>query len=122
MKRQANIEIFVRDCPVSELLAWAATRIGPLGEPQVGDELHIYPSAVGPVVVTEGMADGTFTSLCFNSARTPWVTDVDCARQAARDLGRVVRCDPGEHFPQVDPLSSVFLEIADGRETLLPWP
>ena len=119
MKSQSNIEIYIRDCPMDRLLAWLESVVGPLRPTVDTDGIVVYATAVGPVIITPAVADGTFVGVCFNSPNTPWDTDVDCARQASRELQCVVRCDPGEHFPDVDPLSDVFLEIADGAEKLV---
>ncbi|KAB2910767.1 MAG: hypothetical protein F9K29_24140 [Hyphomicrobiaceae bacterium] len=72
-----------------------------------------------PVMTTHGVADGTFTSIFFGSPRTPWRNDVDCARQAARELQCEVRCDPVAVRPLAGP--GEFLRIVDGREEFVNW-
>lgn len=121
MERQTNIEIFLRDTTLPRLLAWAEARVGPLEWAQEAGASTVYPAACGPVVVTPSMEDGPFIGIWFNSASTPWDTDVDCARDAARELGCTVRCDPGRHYPEIAPQSSVFMEILGDHEQLICW-
>ncbi len=121
MQRQQDIEIYARDCTVEELVAWSKSKLGGLGRPEALAGSTLYESPRGPLTVTKGMGDGTFVSLWFNSSRTPWATDVDCAREAARELRCTVRCDPGQHYPDVAPQSAIFLEVVGEREHLVNW-
>jgi hypothetical protein len=122
LERRPEIEIYVRDCSTERLLAWLESVMSPLAPARDGGEATIYPSRIGPVVVTPGIEDGPFVSVWFNSPISPWATDVDCARQAAKELGCVVRCCPGQHFPEVPWWASdKFLEIAGGVEQIMAW-
>jgi hypothetical protein len=120
MKRLNDIEIFIRNCPNDRLLTWIETAIGSLGPPEDAGDAQVYPSLIGAVIVTP-VEDGTFTGVWFNISHSPWLTDVDCARQATRELMCVVRCDPGQHFPEVHPASDVFLEVDGDVENLVSW-
>lgn len=123
MKRQPEIEVYLRDCPTERLVAWLRAVIGPLEDPVEAGAAIVYPSAIGAVVVTPCIEDGPFVGVWFNTNRSPWTTDVDCARQAARELVCTVRCDPGQHYPDVPGwVSDVFLEISGGVEKLVEWP
>jgi hypothetical protein len=121
MDKQREIEIYVRDCTVADLLAWAGSRLGNLAGPDAAGDATVYESPCGPLIVTPAIEDGPFISLWFNTPRTPWRTDVDCARDAARALRCTVRCDPGQQYPEVPPQSSIFLEIVGEREELVTW-
>ena len=123
MERQPEIEVYLRDCPTERLVAWLRAVIGPLEDPVEAGAAIVYPSAIGAVVVTPCIEDGPFVGVWFNTNRSPWTTDVDCARQAARELVCTVRCDPGQHFPEVPRwVSDVFLEISGVVEKLVEWP
>jgi hypothetical protein len=123
MKRLPNLEIFVAGCLLEHIENWLAAVVGPLlesAEP-IGTGM-LLTSAVGPIILTPDIGKDSFTSIYFTTPDLPWPTDVDCARQAARELGVTVRCDPGEHFPEVDPLSDLFLEISSaGEERIILW-
>lgn len=122
MERQPEIEFYVRDCPSDRLLAWLESVVGRVAPVEAAGAATIYSSRIGPVVVTFRIEGGPFVGVWFNSPDTPWATDVDCGRQAARELGCVVRCCPGEHFPEVPWWASdKFLEIACGVEQMITW-
>jgi hypothetical protein len=121
VERQLVIEIYVRHCPKEQLIAWIESAIGPLGQSEHAGEAAVYPSLLGPVIITPGIEGGPFVSIWFNTSHSPWATDVDCGRQAAREMGCPVRCSPGQNFPEVHPASPVFLEIESGAERLVIW-
>jgi hypothetical protein len=123
MVNQSTIEIYVRDCPSERLLGWVTSVLSQTLLVCREERLTVYRSQVHgndiPVVTTDGVADGTFTSIFFNSPHTPWRNDVDCARQAARELQCEVRCDPVAVRPLAGP--GEFLRIVDGREEYIVW-
>lgn len=119
MERQKEIEIYIRGCPDRRLLAWIESRIGHLDQPESAGDARVYASRIGPVIVTA--IGGAFTGVWFNTANSPWATDIDCAREAARYLMCVVRCDPGRHFNDVPERSDTFLEIEGDVERLVDW-
>lgn len=120
MKRQPEIEFYIRDCSPERLLAWLESVVGPLAPAEAAGAATVYPSRIGPVVVTPGIEAGPFVGVWFNSPDTPWATDADRARQVAKELGCVVRCCPGQHFPEVPWWASdKFLEIAGGVEQIV---
>src|SRR5207248_4042795 len=94
LKRQSDIEVYVRDCPMERLGAWLQSVFGPLEAPVEAGDAVVYTGSTGPVVVTPGIEGGPFVGVWFNTPLSPWATDVDCARQAARELGCTVRCCP----------------------------
>ncbi|MEN9842914.1 MAG: hypothetical protein RLZZ612_743 [Pseudomonadota bacterium] len=89
MSSDADIEIFVAStCAMSTLLAWITAMVGTLGPPlHGGGQVHIYWSSSGPVVVTAGVEEGRYTSVWFHTDTSPWATPLECALQAAQDLG-----------------------------------
>ena len=122
MERQPEIEVYLRDCPMERLVAWLRSAIGTLEAPEEAGAAVVYASAIGPVVVTPGIEGGPFLGVWFNTPHSPWATDVDCARQVAKELGCTVRCCPGQHFPEVPWWASdQFLEIAGGVEQIVTW-
>ena len=121
MQRQPEIEVYLCDCTEERLVAWLESVVGPLGEPEDAGASIVYSSTIGPVVVTPGIEGGPFVGVWFNTSHTPWTTDVDCARQAARELACTVRCCPGQYFPEVPRLSDIFLEISGDAEELIEW-
>lgn len=122
MERQPEIEIYLRDCPSERLLSWLDSKIGQLGQAEEAGAAAIYQTTSGAIVVTPNVEDGPFVGVWFNLPDTPWRSDVECARQAARELGCVVRCCPGREFPAVPAWAQdVFLEIAEATERPVNW-
>lgn len=123
MVDQNTIEIYVRHCPNERLREWLTSVLGQMLLVCQEEGLIIYRCQVRetefPVATTCGVADGTFTSIFFNSPHAPWCNDVDCARQAARELQCEVRCDPVAVCPLAGP--GEFLRIVDGREDYINW-
>lgn len=72
---------------------------------------------IGPIVISP-IEDG-FTSIWFNTSKSPWPIDVECARLAARELMRVVRCDPGQYSVNVRLQGNVLLETDGNDESLV---
>jgi hypothetical protein len=120
LDRQPGIEIYLRDCPLERLAEWLRTAVGPLEEAIPMGDAVVYPSTIGPVVVTPDVGE-SLVSVWFNTPRSPWNTDAECARQAADELKCTVRCDPGPHFAEVPPAPTIFLEISGGNERLTEW-
>ena len=119
MKREKELAIHV-SCPLEQLIAWLNVLVGPLEVSARVAETIFYQSSIGPVVVI-CVEDHAFIDVCFRTRNSPWVTSVDLGRQAARELGCAVRCEPGHYYPEVDPLSNVWLEIGGDQERLISW-
>ena len=117
--KQSDVEVYLRDCSLEAVVAWVKSHLGPLDGPIEADKTIVFYPRIGSVVITPNIEGGPFLSLWFNTVARPWATDVDCARVASRELSCVVRCDPGESFPNVPRLSSVLLEISNGSERLV---
>lgn len=117
--RQPNIEIFVK-CELRRLLDWLGAIASPVTFSEKAGDALFYETRFGTVVVTPEIENGPFISAYFPNG-TPWDTDVDCARQAATELGCCVRCDPGQAFPSIHLASDTFLEMEGGDEGLVEW-
>lgn len=120
-ERQCEIEIFVLKPSGARLLEWLAETVGPAGSPLDGGDSAIYPTLAGLLVVTPAVGGTDFTSLWFNTPRTPWATDLECARAAARALRCVVRCAPPQEPGAPRAQSDLFVEIDGEVERLVEW-
>ena len=121
MTRQPDIEIYVSDIGHDRLVTWVESRLGAMSPLDRFADVTVYESTCGVVVITPGIEGGPFTSVWFTSPDAPWASDVDCARAAAADLECVVRCEPGEAFPEVSPFADVFFESNGQSESLVLW-
>lgn len=96
--RQPDIEIYLRDDHVDELIQWLGHDIGqlslksPVGLTQRG-VLSISAASIPLMIVRK--AAGKWASVWFESDQTPWETDRDCARAVHSALCREIRCSVG---------------------------
>jgi len=124
MHRYPDIEIYLAQADTERISDWldAVMQAPPLtasGKLKWRTEGQREGAAV-PVLLVAKAADG-FASLWFDSAATPWPTDIDCARAAAEALGCEVRCSLGGWQPGDDP--DRFLQVTpDGNEQPIDWP
>ena len=121
MKRQPDIEIYLKDCPMDKLIVWLTSLFGNLEPPVEAGNSTVFHSAIGPVIITAQLEDGEFFSVWFNTPNSPWATDMECARQASYDLKCLVRCCSGQYFSEVPAESDIFLEIEKEVESLTVW-
>lgn len=115
--QQRSIEIYALKPDASGLIAWIVGAVGEVQLVEEADGISIYRSSTGvAVTVTPGIEDGPFTSIMFAGGEAPWPTDANCARDAARTLGTVVRC-----VAKPDDESDEWLQIESGREGVVAW-
>ncbi|HET7077189.1 MAG TPA: hypothetical protein VFM49_07015 [Chloroflexia bacterium] len=124
-RSQQGIEIYVRDCSLDRIQDWIQTVLGAITPVDQVNEMSMriheayHAGQPIPIVITSGVADGSFTSVWFNALDMPWATDAACARQAARALGCEVRCNPG--LLGSSPYSDECLRIVGDREEVVVW-
>lgn len=122
MKRQKDIEIYLKNCSNKQIIDWIKSILGLLKEPEDSGVGILCSTPIGLAIITSEIDDNkSITGVWFNTPQSPWPTDVDCGRQAAQELGCIVFCDPGEHYPEVDPVSYTFLKIDRNNEQLVSW-
>ena len=114
------LHTYVRDAPVDDIVRWLESVIGPLGAPVQAGIVTVYPRTGGNVCVTPGIEDGPFTQFYLPDGLSFWESDVACARECARRLGVVVRCDPPPELPGSDE-GSPYLEIGPDGERVGQW-
>lgn len=95
--RQPDIEIYLREDHVKDLLAWLPEAMGPivLDEPKGNSRQGLIESQPAVPLMIVRKAAGKWTSIWFDSEATPWATDIDCARAVHQALGHEVRCSVG---------------------------
>ena len=109
----AEIEIIIQDGVLEQITNWLETVVGPIGSPTDAEFFWVYNTRLGTVLVQPNMdmGDRRGVAVWFRSAELPWPSCAACARQAAREMACVVCCDPGEDYPEVNPLAPLFLEV-----------
>jgi hypothetical protein len=93
--------------------------LGPLSADEIDPHQSVYARDGLKIVVNSNIQDG-FTSVWVLGANC-WKSNAEFARFLARTLRCRVRCDPGDAYPQVSPYADAFLEISDGRESIVAW-
>lgn len=119
---QNDIEIYVKKRGTGPIVDWLTDALGSkpdtLTTPSKGATKLQIPTEKGmlPVMLVQ---QGQWTSVWFNSAHTPWPTDLACAQSAATALQTAVRCSDGGWQEGDDP--DQFLEVTDGTVSTVIW-
>lgn len=91
---QPDIEIYLKDSSHEQVHQWLCGLFQQCSDWQAKGRLYRCMCDDIPVV-WYNRAVGSWHSLLFDSAQTPWATDLDCAQAAHLALGVEVRCAPG---------------------------
>ncbi|AEF55670.1 hypothetical protein [Marinomonas posidonica] len=94
---QTDIEIYLLSCPTDKIISWLEGEFNVIEKKQptaVCTKLTFeYQQADIKVTILEQAAGKRFTSVWFDSDKTPWEDDMACARQAFSSLNCEVRCN-----------------------------
>ena len=116
---QNEVEVFVKADDIDAVVSTLSMIIGALvidSSSEAG--LRIYRFQDTSAVLAE--SKGGFLSVWVRGA-SGWPTSPALGRYLATVLNCIVRCDPGPELPEVSPHSSIFLQIENGRESLVTW-
>ncbi|MDX5298015.1 MAG: hypothetical protein LPK85_03590 [Gammaproteobacteria bacterium] len=100
MARSPDIEIYIKDAVLDHIQNWLS---------QYFDGLELRPMAHGhgwtgsalhdgmpiPISLFSEAAGKRYSCLVFDSNRTPWGSDLECARSAWQHLHTEIRCSTG---------------------------
>jgi hypothetical protein len=94
---QADIEIYALSCPTEKIIAWLEETFTLIQKSTPSKQCSkVTVSFDGnniDVTILEEAAGKRFTSIWFDSDKTPWENDINCARQAFQALNCEVRCN-----------------------------
>ncbi|SBS27766.1 hypothetical protein MSP8887_00725 [Marinomonas spartinae] len=94
---QPDIEIYLLSCPTDKIISWLNERFTLLDKQTpsaVCTKLVMsYENQVIPVTIIEQAAGKRFTSILFDTDKTPWDDDISCAKEAYRTLQCEIRCN-----------------------------
>lgn len=123
-----DIEIYLGDTTSDEIIAWLATILADIRLTRSSRNTrtsHYSATCMRrqgevevPFTIVEN-ANANFTSLWFKTNRTPWASDLQCARAAAAHFPCEIRCSPGSWNPDQD--SDQWLSIRDTHESTVIW-
>ena len=121
----ADIEIYLFDTELSEIIEWLEKRfllLLPDTETPGNSTTHHFfartDSTTIKIVIVEKISGG-YTSISFQSAHTPWKTDLDCARDAFGHFQVEVRCCADSWSPEQNP--DEWLSICQEGESVIIW-
>jgi len=105
---QPDIEIYVNSASVEEITNWLKDRMDSFEADQPNTaKSHSYKATLGdetiPVLIVEKAAGKYFTSVWFDSNKTPWEKDVDCGRDAFQFMEKEIRCNAAGWLPGDEP-------------------
>lgn len=116
MGSSTMLEIFLLDAAAADVFDWLNRRLGGLTHVDQQGDISFYAAPHAKVTVTRKIEDGPFGSICVAGELLPWASHVECARDAATSLARVVRGQLESH-----PYGDVLLEIGPKGEVLVEW-
>lgn len=95
--RQPDIEIYLKEDCLDELTGWLQQHVGAveLGPWAGNTRRGVLRADTAIALMIVRRAAGKWASVWFDSDRTPWATDLDCARSVAGGINREVRCSIG---------------------------
>lgn len=118
---QTDIEIYLKDCTREQVQQWLAQVFTECGDWQVRGQVHRC-RCDGIALLWYQKAVGSWHSLLFDSASTPWATDLECAQAAHAALGVEVRCAPsGWQEEQGEQVADDWLKVDANGTTPIVW-
>ncbi|MCO4785134.1 hypothetical protein [Marinomonas atlantica] len=94
---QPDIEIYLLSCPTERIIRWLEQDFSVIDMHKPSDivtKLHLeHNGEVIPVTILEKAAGKRFTSIWFDSDKTPWENDTECSKCAFEALECEVRCN-----------------------------
>lgn len=123
--RQPDIEIYLREEHLDSLNTWLDQEVGslqlePWREAVRRGTLGIDQHRIPLMIIRK--AAGKWASVWFDSAHTPWDTDLDCARAIHQALGEEVRCSVGSWSEEEDdPEADRWIKVNASGEVEFTW-
>ena len=94
---QTDIEIYTLSCPTDNIIAWLEAEFTLLEKntpSKLCTKLRVQMNDTNiEVTILEQAAGKRFTSVWFDSDKTPWENDIECAKHAFKSLNCEIRCN-----------------------------
>lgn len=117
-----DIEIYLKKINTENIIKWLNERFEQCEitkQARAITEAEVtYNSQPIPVLIVEKAQDG-FTSVLFNSHRTPWASDKECAIEAFSAFDTEARCNAASWKEGDEP--DEWLSISEEGEKLMTW-
>ncbi len=126
--KQPDIEIYVKDVSFEAIQKWLSEIFNPITLPKVSDkpvnikvEIPLNAEVEIPVMITPKAAGKAFTSIWFQSDKTPWLSDEACANSFLEFQDAEVRCSANSWHEEEDEQSDQWLSINRNEKRLIRW-
>ncbi|UZE95099.1 hypothetical protein [Alkalimarinus alittae] len=122
-QRQPDIEVYIKECSIDEIITWLNSvfedvkTLGPLDKKSITLTCTNGDNSI-PLTVYTGAAGKLYTSLWFQSEKTPWKTDLDCALAIANALDTEVRCATNSWEESADSENEWWKVTKEGQTTV----
>ncbi|GGN35344.1 MULTISPECIES: hypothetical protein [Marinomonas] len=94
---QTDIEVYVLSCPTENIITWLEASFTLVKKSTSGPLCSkltlLWQGNEVEVTILEQAAGKRFTSIWFDSDKTPWEDDITCAKQVFKALDCEVRCN-----------------------------
>ncbi len=124
--RQPDIEVYIKDISIDAIINWlnevfddVATQ-GALDKSPLTLQCKMKSAASMPVTIFTGAAGKLYTSLWFQSDKTPWNTDLDCAIQLVEATGNEVRCSTNS-WEEVEDADNQWWKVTTEGKAIVNW-
>ncbi len=128
--RQSDIEVYIKDISVDAIINWLneifedVTTQGALDKTPLTLQCKMK-NVTGdtedmPVTIFTGAAGKLYTSLWFQSDKTPWHTDLDCAIQLVEATESEVRCSTNS-WEEVEDADNQWWKVTTEGKEVVNW-
>ena len=128
---QPDIEIYIKDLSQSALEQWLAHCFSTLDSGTIStidlasNKQHKlilqHEKNDIPLTITPNAAGKAFTSLWFESDKTPWANDLECAESALDLLQLEVRCSAESWTEEEEEFSEKWWKLTQDTRELIVW-
>lgn len=121
-ERFPDIEIYLMKAEAEDVLSWLTQTLGEVVVKNGDADTQHWQAADMDIYFT-GQAEKNFASLWIKQNKTPWLTDLECARSAHSALQCEIRCsDSGWQESEGDDQSGQgWIKLIRGEEKSFIW-
>lgn len=121
---QPDIEIYVKDTSFDAIQKWLSNVFEPVSIPNYNGKplnIRVGSSPSIPVMLTPNAAGKAFTSIWFQSDKTPWKDDKTCAESFLVHNDTEVRCSANSWKEEEEEYSEQWLCLTRNEKRLIRW-
>lgn len=124
--RQQDIEVYIKDISVDAIINWLNDIFedvlvqGEHDKTPLTLECKLKGTEIILATIFTSAAGKLYTSLWFQSDKTPWNTDLDCAIQLVEALGSEVRCSTNS-WEEVEDSDNQWWKVTTEGKEIVSW-